>query len=139
MKATKLVLAITLSIGISSTNFCSQAPTSSLISWTQSTLYNIYQGMIDSFTGLISIPYSIMSTVSAWSNQQKVFVATAAIASLLAVYQKEVIKRWLTDAIERLTASEETRKLIKDLNIQEIPYHENPEMRQKMIEEALKS
>jgi len=138
MKTTKLMLAMALSMGISSMNFGSET-SSSITSWTQSTLYNIYQGMIDSLTGLINIPSSIMSTVSAWTNQQKVFVATAIIASLLAVYKKEVIKQWLLDAIERLVATEETRKLMKGLNIKRIPYEEDPEIAERRMREALRS
>jgi len=139
MKTIKIMLTMALSLGISSMNFCSEAPTSSITSWTQSTLYNIYQGMIDSFTGLINIPSSIMSTVSAWTDQQKVFVATAIIASLLTVYKKEVIKQWLQDAIERLITPEETRKLMKGLNIKQIPYEENPKILKKRMREALRS
>ena len=144
MKTVKCALAMALSIGISSTTFGSEASTSplassSLVSWTQSALYNIYQGMIDSLTGLINIPSSIMSTVSAWTDQQKVFVATAIIASLLTVYKKEVIKRWTQDVIERLITTEETRNLMKSLNIKQIPYEEDSEVMEKRIKEALKS
>jgi hypothetical protein len=114
-------------MGISSTNFCSEtssSASSSLVNWTQNTLYNIYQGMIDSITGLISIPSSIVDTVSTWSDQQKMVMTTATIASLLAVYKKEVIKRWLQDMIERLITTEEEYKFMKTLNIEQIPYEE---------------
>ncbi|HEX4069228.1 MAG TPA: hypothetical protein VHX42_03965 [Candidatus Babeliales bacterium] len=127
MKHNSLVLTIFISMGISSTNFCSEtssSASSSLVNWTQNTLYNIYQGMIDSITGLISIPSSIVDTVSTWSDQQKMVMTTATIASLLAVYKKEVIKRWLQDMIERLITTEEEYKFMKTLNIEQIPYEE---------------
>jgi hypothetical protein len=81
--------------------------------------------MISSATGLISIPYSIMNVVGAWSDQQKVYVATAAVASLLAIYQKAIIKKWFNDMIDRLTATEETRQLLKDVDVEEVPWDKN--------------
>ncbi len=134
MKNHCLIIAITLSMGIFSHNFGSETSSitgSSLISWTQTGLYNIYQGMISSVTGLINIPYSIMNTVSAWSEQKQIFITTAAVATLLAVYQKEVIKKWLNDMVERLTTPKETRRLLRDVNVEEIPWDENYEKRVK--------
>jgi hypothetical protein len=128
MKQTNAIIAITLSIGIFANSLCSEASSttsSSLITWMQSGLYNAYQGMISSATGLISIPYSIMNVVGAWSDQQKVYVATAAVASLLAIYQKAIIKKWFNDMIDRLTATEETRQLLKDVDVEEVPWDEN--------------
>ncbi len=137
MKHHHLIIAITLSMGIFSNSLGSESSSStgsSLISWTQSGLYNIYQGMISSVTGLISIPNSIMNTVSAWNDKTQVLVTTAAVATLLAVYQKEVIKRWLNDMVERLTTNKETRRLLRDVNVEEIPWDENYEQR---VKEAL--
>jgi hypothetical protein len=128
MKQTNAIIAITLSIGIFANSLCSEASSttsSSLITWMQSGLYNAYQGMISSATGLISIPYSIMNVVGAWSDQQKVYVATAAVASLLAIYQKAIIKKWFNDMIDRLTATEETRQLLKDVDVEEVPWDKN--------------
>jgi hypothetical protein len=127
MKHSYLTTVI-LSLGIFASNFSSEAPSStgsSLITWTQSALYNIYQGMISSATGLISIPYSIMNAVDAWNDQKKVYVATAAVASLLAIYQKEVIKKWFNDMIERLTTPKETQRLLRSVNVEEIPWDKN--------------
>ena len=137
MKNHYLIIVITLSMGIFSNSLGSEASSStgsSLISWTQSGLYNIYQGMISSVTGLINIPYSIMNTVSAWNDQKQIFVTTAAVATLLAVYQKEVIKQWLNDMVERLTTNKETRRLLRDVNVEEIPWDENYEQK---VKEAL--
>jgi hypothetical protein len=134
MKNHYLIIAITLSMGIFASNFGSESSStasSSLISWTQTSLYNIYQGMINSVTGLINIPSSIMNTVAAWTNQQQIFITTAAVATLLAVYQKEVIKKWLNDMVERLTTPKETRKLLEEVNVEEIPWDENYEQRVK--------
>lgn len=136
MKYTGLILAIALSIGISSINFGSEPSTvstasSSLVTWTQSALYNVYQGMINSFTGLINIPHSIMDTVSAWNDQRKMFVATAVIASLLVTYQKKVIKQWLNDMVERLMLTKETQEKLKSINVEEIPWDENYKKRVK--------
>ncbi len=128
MKQTNAIIAITLSMGIFANSLCSEASSttsSSLITWMQSGLYNAYQGMISSATGLISIPYSIMNVVGAWSDQQKVYVATAAVASLLAIYQKAIIKKWFNDMIDRLTAREETRQLLKDVDVEEVPWDKN--------------
>lgn len=130
-------IAITLSMGICSHTLGSEtssATSSSLITWTKSGLYNIYQGMISSATGLISIPYSLMNTVNTWNQQKQIFVTTAAVASLLAIYQKEVIKKWFNDMVDRLTATKETQQLLKDVDVEEIPWDENYEKR---VKEAL--
>jgi hypothetical protein len=126
------IIAVMLSVGIFSSSVSSEtssSASSSLITWTQSTLYNIYQGMISSVTGLINIPSSIMNTVTAWSNKTQIFVATAAIVSLLAVYQKEVIKQWLNDVVERATTPKSTRRLLKEVHVEEIPWNEHYEKR----------
>ena len=128
MKNSYLIAVITLTIGTFSINIGSESSSTasgSLISQSKSAVYNIYQGMINSFTRLANMPYSIMNSFDTWSNQRKIFLTTATMASLLIIYQKERIKRWLNSLIERAISSEETRGALQSTNVEEIPWDEN--------------
>jgi hypothetical protein len=109
MNCTKIIIIACLSMGISSSmTFGLETSSTRLTNLSQNQFSSFYQGIINSFIGILKIPQSIATTVSEWNDKTKIIISTTIIAGLLTICQRKEIAEWISDLI--VPPTEKTKK-----------------------------
>ena len=114
MKYAKIIIIVSLSMGLSSSIlFGLETSSTRLTNLSQNQFSGFYQGMINSFIGILKIPQSIAATVNEWNDKTKIIISTTIIGSLLAMYQRKEIAEWISDLI--VPPTDKTKKQRKQI------------------------